>query len=105
MSTIKNDQILLYYHFNKILKEPGTSFQFPAFSQKHVRNVCLTQDLGFKRNKHKCNLHYAAILMMTSQILKSAGFTRTEKSRYLENETLFFLQIIKFINYTSSATL
>ena len=26
-------------------------------------------------------------------------FTKTQKSRYLENETLFFLQIIKFINY------
>ena len=38
-------------------------------------------------------MHYAAILMMTSQILKSAGFTKTQKSRYLENETLFFLQI------------
>ena len=42
--------------------------------------------------------------MMTSQILKSAGFTKTQKSRYLENET-FFLQIKKFINYTSRVTL
>ena len=42
MSTIKNYQILLYYHFYKILKEPGTSFQSPAFSQKYVRNVCHT---------------------------------------------------------------
>ena len=55
-------------------------------------------------NLSKSNLHYAAILMMTSQILKSAGFTKTQKSRYLENETLFFLKIKKFINYTSSAT-
>ena len=39
--------------------------------------------------------------MMTSQILKSAGFTKTQKSRHLKNETLFFLQIKKFINYTS----
>ena len=39
--------------------------------------------------------------MMTSQILKSAGLTKTQKSRYLKNETLFFLQIKKFINYTS----
>ena len=31
------------------------------------------------------------MLMMTSQILKSAGFTKTQKPRYLENETLFFL--------------
>ena len=36
MSTIKNDQILLYCHFNKIRKGPGTSFQSPEFSQKHV---------------------------------------------------------------------
>ena len=42
MSTIKNGQILLYCHFNKIMKEPGTSFQSPAFIQKHVRNVCHT---------------------------------------------------------------
>ena len=60
---------------------------------------------GFKRNKHKWNLHYAAMLMMTSQILKSAGFTKIQKFRYLENETLFFLQIKKFIKYTSRATL
>ena len=44
------------------------------------------------------------MLMMTSQILKSADFTKAQKSRYLENET-FFLQIRKFIDYTSSATL
>ena len=43
--------------------------------------------------------------MMTSQMLMSVGFTKTQKSRCLENETLFFLQIKKFINYTSRATL
>ena len=43
--------------------------------------------------------------MMTSQILKSVDFTKTQKSRYLENETLFLLQIKKFINYASAATL
>ena len=42
--------------------------------------------------------------MMTSQVLKSVGFTKTHKCRYLENET-FLLQMIKFINYTSSAAL
>ena len=31
--------------------------------------------------------------MMTLQILKFADFTKTEKSRYLKNKTLFFLQI------------
>ena len=39
MSTIKNDQISLRCHFNKIIKRPGTSFQSPAFIQKHVRNA------------------------------------------------------------------
>ena len=38
--------------------------------------------------------------VMTSQILESAGLTKTQKSRYLENETLFFLHMKKFINYT-----
>ena len=30
--------------------------------------------------------------MMASQVLKSLDFTKTQKSRYLGNETLFFLQ-------------
>ena len=33
------------------------------------------------------------------------NFTKTQKSGYLKNETLFFLQIKKFINYTSRAAL
>ena len=40
MLTIKNDQISLYCHSNKIIKGPGTSFQSPALIRKHVRNVC-----------------------------------------------------------------
>ena len=47
---------------------------------------------GFKRNKNKCNFHYIAMSMVTSQILKSVDFTKIEKSRYLEDKT-FFLQI------------
>ena len=42
--------------------------------------------------------------MLTSQILRSVDFTKTQKSRYLESKTLFFLQNKK-INYTSWATL
>ena len=46
-----------------------------------------------------------ALLMpiITSQILKYVYFTKTQKSRYLKNKT-FFLQIKKFISYTSKAT-
>ena len=42
MSTVKDGQIPLYYHFNKIIKGPGTSFQSPALSQKHAKRVCHT---------------------------------------------------------------
>ena len=52
-----------------------------------------------------CNFHYVAMLMMTSHILKFVDFTKTQKSRYLKNKTLFFLQIKKFINYILRATL
>ena len=43
--------------------------------------------------------------MKTSQVLKSVDFMKRQKSIYLNNETLFFLQIKKFNNYTSRATL
>ena len=54
---------------------------------------------------YKCNFQYVVMPMMTSQILKSVNFTKRQKSRYLKNEILFFLQIKKFINYKSGATL
>ena len=38
--------------------------------------------------------------MMILQILKSVDFKNTQKSRYIENKTLLFLQIKKSINYT-----
>ena len=43
--------------------------------------------------------------MMTSQILQSVDFIKTQKSRYLNNETLFLLQTKQFINCISRATL
>ena len=42
MSAIKNYQISLYCHFNKIIKELEASFQSQLVNQKHVRNVCHT---------------------------------------------------------------
>ena len=44
------------------------------------------------------------MLTMTPLIL-IMDFTKTQKSRYVENETLFFLQIKKIINYTLRATI
>ena len=35
-------KLIYLLYFNKIKREPGTSFQSPAFSQKHIRNVCHT---------------------------------------------------------------
>ena len=43
--------------------------------------------------------------MMTSQIMKFKDFRETQNSSYLENKTLFFLQIKKIMNYTSRTTL
>ena len=34
--------------------------------------------------------------MMMLQILKSVGFTKTQKSRYLKNEKLIFVQTLFF---------
>ena len=42
--------------------------------------------MSFKRSKHD-----VAISMMASQIMNSVDFTKTQKSRYIENETSFFL--------------
>ena len=43
--------------------------------------------------------------LIMSQILKSVDFNKTQKSRYLEDEALFFLQIKQFINHALRATL
>ena len=47
MSTNKNAQILLYCHYNKMIKGPGTSFQSPASSQKHNQKCLLYSALVF----------------------------------------------------------
>ena len=51
---------------------------------------------------HKSNFHYVAMPTMTSQILKYLHLTRTQESIYLENETLFFLQIKKKLSHTQN---
>ena len=57
-----------------------------------------------QKKSAKCNFHYTAMSIMTSQILKDVDFTKIQKSRYLKNEPLLFLQIKK-INYTSRTIL
>ena len=48
-----------------------------------------------EKYKRAWNIHYVPMSVMTSQILKSVDFKKTQKSRYLENKTLFFVQIKK----------
>ena len=36
--------------------------------------------LKIQKNKHRCNFHYVAMSMVTSQILRSVDFTETQKS-------------------------
>ena len=115
MSAIKNAQISLYCHFNIIIKGSGTCFQFPALRQKHDRNVSHTAHqyltkfhIDSTQDSKEISVSVTSIMqsmpMMTSQSLKSMAFTKTQKSRYLENKT-FFLQIKKIINSASRATL
>ena len=49
MATVKNDQILLYCHFNKIIKRPGTSFQSPSLSQNMLEMFAI-QHTSFPPN-------------------------------------------------------
>ena len=80
----------LYSHFHEIIKEPETTFQAPALSQKHVRNVCHTAHQCLIKfhfdgpqdstEKHYCNFRYIAMPIMTSQILKPVDFTKIQKS-------------------------
>ena len=45
-----------------------------------------------KKWLQKCDFHYVVMPMMTSQILKFVDFTKTQKSRYRENEIFFFFK-------------
>ena len=55
MSTIQNEPIALYFHFNKIIEKPETSFQPSALSQKLVTNVCRTTHQHFTKSHFDCS--------------------------------------------------
>ena len=65
---------------------------FEIFVMQHTSIWPIVILIGLRINKHKSNLHYVAMLMMTSQNLRSADFKKTQKSQHLESET-FFLQM------------
>ena len=95
MSTIKNGHLLLYCHFTKTIKKPVTSFQSPSLNQEHNGNVYDTV-YQYCRNfisiVFKIQKEYALVTsimkqcLMTSQILTSVDFTKTKKSKYIENK-------------------
>ena len=101
---------MLYCHFTKIIKGPGTWVKPPALSQNYVSDVCykihqyLTK-LHFDSGKQKCNFHYEAVLTIMSHILKFVDFTKTLKSRYFEKKHFFLKWKLLIINYTSQPTL
>ena len=68
--------------FRTAVFKKNLSIDVPYFIKEH-----LWMNISEVRNKHKCNFHYVAMPMMTSQILKSADFTKTQKFRHLKNET------------------
>ena len=47
MSTIKNGQISLYYHFNKIIKEPGTSIRLQHWAKNMLEKFAIQYRLAF----------------------------------------------------------
>ena len=112
MSTIRNGQILLYCHFNKDLKGPGTSFQSPAFSQKYVRNICHTAHyltkFHFDRTYDSKEISIRLTCIMQQRLWRHKIWnllaSQKHKSLNIENKTFFFF-FKKFINYTSSAIL
>ena len=64
--------------------------------------ISFWQYLGFKKIKQKCNFGCAATSMTMSQFLNFVAFTKTQKTRRLEKETLFSVQIKKIVNYDCS---
>ena len=111
MSIIENGQILLQYI---VMKGPGTSFWSPALSQKIVRNVChkahqyLTKFHFYSiQNSKEISIRVTSIMQqcLCGEVLKCVDLKKTQKYKYFEKKALFFLQINKFLNYISRATL
>ena len=110
MSTIENGYIQLYCHFNEIIKGSGTSFKSPALKENMLQMFCHTAQYYLTKfhfdsteDSKEVNIsvafNYIAMSIVTSQILKSVDFTRTQKPRYLQNEASYFLQIKKLITH------
>ena len=93
MSTIKNGQISLYCHFNKIMKGRGISFRSPTLSPEHIRNVCHTAHqyltkFYFDNTWDSKEIDISVTAYDDVTILKSVDFTKIQKTIYLKDETL-----------------
>ena len=83
MSTIKNGQILLYCYFNKIIKGPGTSFQFVTLSPRHVRDVC------HAAHQYLTKFHFDSTFGSKELGINFDQVAMPMKSRYLESKNCF----------------
>ena len=61
MSAIKNGQILLYCHFNKMIKKPATSFQSPD-SAKNMLEMCHTAHFDWTQDSKEIGISVACIM-------------------------------------------
>ena len=99
--------------FNKTIKGPGTSFQFPVSSiePKTWKKIFFIQHtniwpnfilivLRIKKNKHKCNFYYIAMPMMMSQIFNSMDFTGFQKNSRTKHIKGCFMAKIVFVEVT-----
>ena len=113
MSIIKNGQISLFCHFNKIIK--GSSFQSPALNQKHFRNVCQTAhqyltkfSFDSTQDSKEISISVTSAKLCSSAYdyvtdLEICGFHKNNNLDISRTKHFFFYK--KFISYTSGANL
>ena len=76
----KEEQIPLYSHYVKIIKEPRTSFYFLSQTLLLLGQISFSYYPGFKRNKGKYHLLFAVVSLMVSHILKLVESWLMQKS-------------------------
>ena len=113
MSTIKNRQIWLYCHFNKLIKRSQN--QFPGYNiepktcQKCFSYSTLVSDHFLNSTQGSKEISKSVTSVCSNAYddvtdFEICGFHKKLKSRYLDNKALFFLQIQKLTNCASRAT-
>ena len=110
MLIIKNDQISPDCHFNKIIKLPGTLFQFPVMSRKHARNVCLAGYYYLNKLLFESAQNSKEISISGNSTTRNAyddvtdfeifGFHKNTKIQISQEQNIFFIKLKKFTKNT-----